>query len=84
MSDSPMPNRSNALLKSYVERIERISDDIAAHQADLAEVFSQAKGDGFAPRALRKLILKRREDTASANELDATVALYAAAIGDAP
>ena len=34
-------------LRSFIERIERLEEDKAAVQADLKEVFAEAKGDGL-------------------------------------
>jgi uncharacterized protein (UPF0335 family) len=68
-------------LKSFIERIERLEEDKAAVQSDLKEVFAEAKGTGFDPKILRKVIRLRKQDVAKRQEEEALVELYLSAIG---
>lgn len=47
-------------LKSIVERIERLEEEKAALQADIKEVYAEAKGNGFDVKILRQLIRVRK------------------------
>jgi uncharacterized protein (UPF0335 family) len=68
-------------LKSIIERIERLEEDKAAVMADLKEVFSEAKGNGFDVKILRKVVRLRKQDKAKRDEEEALVDLYLSAIG---
>ena len=68
-------------LKTIVERIDRLEEDKAAVSADLKEVFSEAKGEGFDVKILRKVIRLRKQDKAKRQEEEALLDLYLAAIG---
>lgn len=68
-------------LKSLIERIERLEEDRKAVGADLREVYSEAKGEGFDTKILRKVIRLRGLDKAARLEEEALIDLYLAAIG---
>ena len=69
-------------LKSFIERIERLEEDKAAVANDMKEVFSEAKGEGFDVKILRKVIRLRKQDTAKRQEEEALLDLYLSAIGE--
>ena len=62
-------------LKSLIERIERLEEDKVAVAGDLKEVYSEAKGEGFDSKILRK------QDAAKRAEEEALIDLYISAIG---
>ena len=68
-------------LRSFIERIERLEEDKAAVQADLKEVFAEAKGTGFDAKILRKVVRLRKQDVAKRQEEEALIELYLSAIG---
>ena len=68
-------------LKSFIERIERLEEDKAAVANDMKEVFSEAKGEGFDVKILRKVIRLRKQDKVKREEEEALVDLYLSAIG---
>ena len=70
-------------LRSFIERLERLAEDLDAVRGDTKEVFSEAKGEGFDTRVLRAVLQYRREDKARRQELDALVDLYLSALGEA-
>ena len=69
-------------LKTIVERIERLEEDKAAVMADLKEVYSEAKGNGYDVKILRKVIRLRKQDRAKHMEEEAVLDLYLSAIGE--
>lgn len=71
----------NSKLTAFVERVERIKEDIKIGQQDLKEVFAEAKADGYDLKVLKRLIKLRAADPAKAEELAAILELYAAEIG---
>jgi uncharacterized protein (UPF0335 family) len=68
-------------LKSFIERIERLEEEKAALAADIREVYSEAKGQGFDTKIMRKVVGLRKLDTADRQEQDAILDLYMSALG---
>lgn len=68
-------------LRSVIERIERLEEDKAAVMGDLKEVYSEAKGNGFDVKILRKIVRIRKQDSARRQEEEALTDLYLSAIG---
>lgn len=70
-------------LRTIVERIERLEEDKAAVMADLKEVYGEAKGNGFDPKVIRKVVRIRKQDRAKRQEEEALMDLYLSAVGEA-
>lgn len=68
-------------LKSVIERLERLDEDKAAVLADMKDVFAEAKGNGYDPRIIRKVLRLRKQDKAKRAEEEALTDLYLSAIG---
>ena len=68
-------------LKSYIERIERLEEEKATLTADIREVFSEAKGNGFDVKIIRQVIKIRKLDRDDAREQEDLLDLYKRAIG---
>lgn len=73
---------ANGQLVAIVERIERLEEDKAAVSADLKEVYSEAKGNGFDVKIIRKVVSLRKQDRAKRQEEEAILDLYLNAIGE--
>ena len=71
---------SKEQLKSVVERIEKINEDLANLKADLKEVYKEAKSDGFDVKALKDTIKMRKKDKDELAEPDEIVRLYRSAL----
>lgn len=69
-------------LKSIIERIERLEQEKAEVAEQIKEVFAEAKGNGFDPRVLRKVVTIRKQDRAKRQEEEAILDLYLSAIGE--
>jgi uncharacterized protein (UPF0335 family) len=86
MSDAPasdvLSGQAQGQLKAIVERIERLEEDKAAVQADLKEVYAEAKGNGYDVKTLRKVVRIRKQDRAKRQEEEALLDLYLSAIGE--
>ncbi len=68
-------------LKSYIERIERLEEEKATLTADIREVFSEAKGNGFDVKIMRQVIKIRKMDKEDVQEQEELLDLYKRAIG---
>jgi uncharacterized protein (UPF0335 family) len=69
-------------LRSFVQRIERLEEDKAGIAGDIRDVYSEAKGEGFDVKVLRKIISLRRKDPQQRREEDELLELYLAALGE--
>lgn len=72
---------ANGQLKSLVERIERLNDEKAAIQADIAEVYAECKAFGFDRKIVRLCVQRRAQDPAQRQEEEALLDLYLSALG---
>ena len=68
-------------LKSLIERIERLEGEKAALLADIREVYAEAKGNGFEPKIMRRLVTLRKMDSSDRDEQDTLLELYRRAVG---
>jgi uncharacterized protein (UPF0335 family) len=68
-------------LRSFVERVERLEEEKAALTADIREVYSEAKGQGFDTKILRQVVRLRKLDKADFQEREAMLDLYMSALG---
>lgn len=68
-------------LRSLIERIERLEEEKAALAADIREVYSEAKGEGFDTKIMRQVVRIRRLDRADRQEQEAILDLYLTALG---
>lgn len=67
-------------LKSLIERIERLEEEKKGLAEDIADVYAEAKGNGFDPKVMRKVIALRKLERAERQELEALMDLYMSAL----
>jgi uncharacterized protein (UPF0335 family) len=68
-------------LKAFVERVERLEEERSALTADIREVYSEAKGQGFDAKTMRQVVRMRKLDKADFQEQEAMLDLYLSALG---
>ena len=68
-------------LRSYIERVERLEEEKAALAADIREIYSEAKGNGFDVKIMRQIIRLRKLDRDDRQEQEELLQLYQHAIG---
>lgn len=68
-------------LKGFIERIERLQEERAATNADIREVFSEAKGVGFDVMAIRQLISLRKMEQSDREQQEYMLTLYKETLG---
>lgn len=68
-------------IRSFVERIERLDEEIKELNTDKRDVYAEVKGYGLDVKALRAVVSLRRKDAAGLQEHNAIVALYLSALG---
>ena len=79
-SDSPA-GFAKEQLKSFIERIERLEEEKKALAGDIREIYAEAKGNGFEPRVMRKVVSLRRMKAADREEEEALLEVYRQAVG---
>ena len=68
-------------LKSLIERVERLEEEKNNLLSDIKEVFSEAKGLGYDPKIMRKVLIIRKMDTDERLEQEALLETYRSALG---
>lgn len=69
-------------LKSFIERIERLSEEKQAIADDIKEIYQEAKGVGFEPKIIKEIIKIRKIDRGTRAEQEAILETYLTAIGE--
>lgn len=75
------PQAGDNQLKSILARINAKEDDKRECAKDIAEIYLEAKGNGFNPAALRAIVRRQRADAKKLAELEADTHAYMAALG---
>ena len=68
-------------LKSFIERIERLSEEKNNINFDIKEVFSEAKSMGYDPTIMRKVLALRKMDVDERLEQESLLNTYKNALG---
>lgn len=71
---------NNEQLKSYVERINRVKDEIEGLNQDVKEIMNEAVASGYDRKALTKVISIMRADRNELNEQEALLNTYRQAL----
>jgi uncharacterized protein (UPF0335 family) len=72
---------TNNQITSIVQRIERLEDEKSQIAEDIKDVYTEAKGNGFDPKIIRKVVALRKMDAAKRLEEQALIATYMDALG---
>ena len=68
-------------LRSLIERVERLNEEIAALNGDKSDIFAEAKSAGFDTKAMKAVIKLRSMDKADRQEQETLLDLYKQALG---
>lgn len=71
-------------LRAFIERIERMNEEAAAIKSDTAEIYQEAKGNGFDTKILRRIVNIRKQDANERLEQEALLDTYMRALGMIP
>jgi uncharacterized protein (UPF0335 family) len=71
-------------LRTIVERIEQIEEEIKELTEARKEIYLEAKGNGFDVKVLREVIRVRKQDQKERDEQDTLLDVYLEAIKVAP
>jgi len=70
-------------IRSFVERIEHIDEEIKALNEGKKEVLSEAKGEGFDVKVLKEILRLREQDKDERDEHESLLDLYLRAMESA-
>ncbi|MBI1215033.1 MAG: DUF2312 domain-containing protein [Alphaproteobacteria bacterium] len=79
--DNAATTVSGQRLKSFIERIERLEEEKKALAEDIRDVYAEAKGTGFEPKIIRKIVSLRKANLEKRREEQELLELYMSAIG---
>jgi uncharacterized protein (UPF0335 family) len=71
-------------LRAFVERLERLESEKRTISDDMKDIYAEAKGNGFCPKTLRKIIALRKQDANERAEADAILDTYLIALNMQP
>jgi uncharacterized protein (UPF0335 family) len=71
-------------LRSFVERIEQLEEEIKQLTDDKKDVYAEAKGDGFDVKILKEVVRLRKQDQKERDQRDSLLDVYLHAIESAP
>lgn len=69
-------------LKSYVERLERLSEERKGIQDDIKDVLAEARSGGFDPRIIKHCVKVRAMSKEERQEQEELIMLYLRALGE--
>jgi uncharacterized protein (UPF0335 family) len=78
------PQLAKDLLRSYVDRIERVNEEIKELSNDKRDIYAEAKSNGFDVKAVKEIIKIRAQDPGAVKEHDMIVETYLVALGMIP
>lgn len=84
MATANVGGNAGAQLKSYIERVEKLKEEIAALNEDVSEVYKEAKHSGYVVKAMKEIIKIRSTDKDELDEHEAIVHVYKVALGMVP
>ena len=80
-NDTNISKTKDDRLKSLIERVERLEEEKNNLLTDIKEVFSEAKGLGYDPKIMRKVLIIRKMDIDERLEQEALLDTYRNALG---
>jgi uncharacterized protein (UPF0335 family) len=70
-------------IRSFVERIEHLEEELQALNEGKKEVFAEAKGEGFDVKILKEIIKIRKQDQEERDEHETLLDVYMQALDKA-
>ncbi len=63
-------------IRSFIERVEQIEEELKALTEGKKEVFAEAKGEGFDVKVLKEILRLRKQDKDERDEHESLLDLY--------
>jgi len=77
----PTKGETDARLRSFIERVERLESEKAELAEDIKEIYGEAKVNGYDPKIMRKIVRMRKMDVEKRREEEALIEVYKLAVG---
>ena len=74
-------NVAKDMIRSVVERIEKLEEEKKAISDDIKDVYTEAKGNGLDVKALRTIVRMRKQDADERANQEAVLEIYMQALG---
>lgn len=68
-------------LIQFLERIERLEEEIKGGRDDVKDVFNEAKSQGYDPKMMKVILKLRKMPIHDRKEMEAVLEVYRAAVG---
>lgn len=68
-------------LRSFIERVERLEEDRSNLNADIREVYAEAKSTGFDAKTMRAIVRLRKLEPNERQEQEHLLEVYRNAVG---
>jgi len=68
-------------LRQFIERVERVEEEIGGLNGDKKDIYAEAKAAGFDVKVMRKILEIRRADADARQEFETVLELYCRALG---
>lgn len=68
-------------LRQFIERVERLEEELKVLKDDVKDVFGEAKGRGYDVKAMKTIIRLRKKDANERLEEESILETYMAALG---
>lgn len=68
-------------LRQFIERIERVEDEMAEIKEGRKEIYNEAKANGYDTKTIRTIVKLRRMDKDKRDEAEALLETYRSALG---
>lgn len=81
MSEPSIGHNSKDQLRSIIDRVENLEQQIKELGADRSDIYKEAGSSGFDVPALKAIVRARREDTEKRRAREAMVDLYRGTLG---
>ncbi len=67
-------------IRSFIDRVEHIEDELKALNEGKKEIFAEAKGEGFDVKVLKEILKLRKQDQNERDEHESLLDLYMSAM----
>jgi uncharacterized protein (UPF0335 family) len=68
-------------LRLFIERIERLEEEKKGIADDIKDVYAEAKANGYDTKTMRRVVVLRKLETHTRQEMDALLDTYRIALG---
>ena len=68
-------------LRLFIERIERLEEEKKGIADDIRDVYAEAKANGYDTKTMRRVVVLRKLETHTRQEMDALLETYRVALG---